>query len=96
MGVPMSLQVVLTIEGQCTHIASKRAWRGSRVLHGTVDRGLRHILCLGLAVSHLCRLGSLRFRGAPIVAVIYRWEFVTMGGIDCRGEYDVGGFGSRP
>jgi len=61
MRISVSLQVVLTIEGQRTHIAGKRARRGSGILHGTVDRRLGNILRLGLAVRHLGRLGSVGF-----------------------------------
>ena len=66
----MSLQVVLAIEGQGTHIASERAWRGSRILHGRADWRLWHILCLGLAIRHLGRLRSVGFRGVVVVAIV--------------------------
>ena len=72
VGVPVSFQIVLAIEGQGAHIASKRAGRGGRILHRTVDRGLWRVLRLGVAVGHRDGLGSVRFRGCVIIVVVQR------------------------
>ena len=61
---------MLPIKGQGTHIASEWTWRGSRILHGTVDRRLWHVLSRGRAVLDLGRLRSVGVRGAMVVVVI--------------------------
>lgn len=70
--VPVSLQVVLTIEGQSTHIACKGACRGSRILGLNVDRWLWNLrkLRLGMVVRQSGRLRPMRFGGAIIVVVV--------------------------
>ena len=71
MGIPMTLQVVLTIKGQSTHIAGEWAWGGSRILHGTVDRGLWNILRrVRGVVLHLGRLRPVWFRGTVVIVVV--------------------------
>ena len=70
MRVPVPLQVVLAIERQSTHVASERAWWGSRILHGSVDRRLWRVLCWGVAVRHRSGLRSVGLGGVVVVAVV--------------------------
>lgn len=71
MSIPMSFQVMLTVEGQGTHIASEWAWWRSRILHRTVDWRLWHVLCLGLVISRqLGCLWSAGFRGTMVAVII--------------------------